>query len=535
MNIPKLTKAHKIAIFCWILVVIIILFLLATPVGDNSEPTQLDHNTVTTEKEALVETKAPARKKSSEPVVPRKIVKPKPFINNDSEMVSMQQLFAPYKQGSTHKPPHQEVKPIPVKDFAKMISAEIDSFSEADYKIIEMALLNADNLNIGTIGLEFINSKNEKLQLLGFELITRAAIKKPRFFQPNKFYMAFAEKGFAAEPFIREIIESTGDDFCREWACELYVDIFFHNTDKGDSRHQKLSKIKKQEEELLKRVVSLLKEEKKLKKIIAARHSLGGNIRQAWGKEKRYSLKLIEVMKLLDNLNSKNQYPTTQKIVQVINKYNFNYNILNHLDGKPIDLPPIPPEIKLTILANAVFGEKVENTFQWVHKKDGGFTKEEVKVAIAKNNQSQIQHMNKILRLIICAVLRGKLLLGLGNHELEILRYFCFANWDKKPVKWADNLLIIRNLKGKGAPLVLATKPDTEKILTGKGVTASNVIERNEEFYVPPQTSFIWFLPNGDYTLSVNKKNTVYKSADLLQFEDKKLRIKNHNLTIDIY
>lgn len=536
MNIPELSKSHKLAIFCLVALIIIIMIMCSTPLDDDFA-TSGKAKTVTTEKPKK---KKPVKKKAEKPAPepPKKpepvaVIKPQRFVNKDPEMVSLQALFAPYKHGKATT--EQEAKAIPLQQFAKLVETDIGSFSDTDFKIIETALLNADNLNIGTLGLAFVSSDKEKLKFLGLELMTQACIKKTEYFQPNKFYMAFAEKGFAAEPFITEIIESTRDDFCREWACELYVDIFFHNTDDSDSRHQKLAGFKQKEENLLQRILALLAKEEQMKKIIASKQSLGDQIRLAWGRENRYSLKLLEVTKLLDNLNAKNQYPTTQKVKKVIRKYNFNYDILNHINGKPVELPPIPPEVELKYLAHAVFGDKVANTFQWLHKKDGGFTKQDVKIALENKDQKQIKHMIKVLRHIICAVLRGKLLLGMGNHELEILRYFYFSNWEKRPVKWSDNQIFIRNMKGKGAPLILATKADTEKILTGKGVTSSNVEDRQVEFFVPPQSVFIWFVQNGEYILSVNKKNTVYKPEDLIHFDDKKIRVDNHNITLDIY
>lgn len=538
MKIPELSKTHKIAIFILVVLIVIILLIFAIPLGDKGTPSVNKDIPPETRVELITDKKNKLNKKLVQPNLKKKsaeTIKGKSFINKNPEKVSLAQLFAPYRKDKS-KAPDFAVKPMPVKKFAQMIIAEIDAFAEKDYKIIETALLNADKLNIGTIGLEFIKSENPKLQILGYELITKASIKNTQFFQPHKFFAAFAKKGFAAEPFITEIIESTQDDFCREWACELYIEIFYHNTDDMDSRHEHLTKVQQKEADLLKKIVKLLHNQKQIEKIIASKQNLGDQVRVVWGDKNRYPLKLLQIMKLLDNLNAKNQFPTTEKILKIIETYNFNYNILNHLNGEPVDLPPIPPEVELMYLANAIFGDKITNTFQWLHKKDGGFTKEEVKRALEKKDQKQIKHMNKVLHRIICAVLRGKLLLGLGNHELEILRYFYFGKWDKQQaLTWKDNLLIIRNRNGKGSPLILATKPDTDKILTGKGVTSSNVEDRQETFYIPPQSVFIWFAANGDYILSVNKKNTVYKPEDLIYFKDKKITLKNQNITIDIY
>ena len=539
MKIPELSSTHKIAVFCLFAIIIIIMLVLASPVGDKNAPAvkkELLHQAeeITSPAPGGVKTdNAETTVKSlHKDDTPQAIA----MVNDDPEKVSPAQLFARYRKADGGKVPEHAARPVPVKEFAQMIAAEVDSFSDKDFKIIEMALSDAVNLNIGTIGIEFAESENQKLQILGFELITKACISHPRFFQPHKFFAAFAKKGFAAEPFISEIIENTKDDFCREWACELYVEIFYHNTDDADNRHRQLAKIKSKEADLLQKIVKLLANTEQVEKIIASRQNLGDRIRAVWGNDNRYSLKLLQVTKLLDNLNTGNRYPTTQEILNIINTYNFNYNILNRVDGKPVELAPIPPNLRLKYLAHAVFGDKMDNTFQWVHQKDGGFTKGEVEKAVNQNNQQQIKHMNKVLNRIVCAVLKGKLLLGMGNHELEILRYFYFAKWDKQqPVQWSDRMIIIRNQTGKGAPLLLATKPDTAKILTGKVESSSQVEEKQEAFYIPPQSSFIWFVTNGDYHLAVNKKNTVYKPEDLIYFQDKKIRIDNTDIIVDIF
>jgi len=347
--------------------------------------------------------------------------------------------------------------------------------------------------------------------------------------------MIFAEKGFAAEPFITEIIESTNDDFCREWACELYVDIFYHNTDNNDGRHRKLAEIKKREQEIYRKIEKVLSSEEKVKKIVGSKQRLSDDIRYMWGKENRCSMKLLAVMKLLDNLNKKNQYPSRLQILKVIKTYNFNYNILNRVDGKSELLPAIPEIVQLKYLSDAVFKDNTANTFKWVHKKDGGFTREEIQLAVKNNDVKKIKHMNRILHTIISAVLRGKLLLGLGNQELELLRYFYFSTWDKQPFKWSNNLIIVRNMKGIGAPLLLSQKPNTEKILTGKGITASNAEEINKEFYIPPQSTFVWSAQDGEYILSVNQKNTIIRSENLLDFKEKKFTINKNNMTFDIF
>lgn len=543
IKIPELSKEHKLAIFILVLVIIIILVIMSTSTSKEAEiPPPAGTPAIPPSEESTGNLKPAVKLKGTkqENAEDRKITvqeMKKTKIPNltDPETVSMEQLFAPYRKQCGGTVPEKASVPMPVKQFAEMIIKEIDSFSPEDFKVIEKALLNADNTNIGAIGLEFISAKNEKLQILGYELITKTCVDKTDFFLPNKFYMAFASKGFAAEPFITEIIESTKDDFCREWACELYVDIFYHNSDSNDGRHRKLDENKQLEKEIYQKIGQLFDSEDSVKKIVESKQRIGDQIRQMWGKDKRCSMKMLEVMKLIDNLNEKNQYPTRQQLLKVISTYNFNYNILNHVDGKPVELPPIPDPIKLKYLANAVFKDGTTNTFNWLHKKDGGFTLEEVKTAVKNNEQEKIGQMNRVLQKIICVVLRGKLLLGLGHQELELLRYFCFAQWDHKPFQWDDNMIIIRNMSGVGAPLLLSQEPDSKKILTGKGIDSGIAEEKHQAFYIPPQSVFVWFAGDGDYILSVNQKNTAVRPEQLLNFDRKKFNLNKNNMTLEIF
>ena len=527
MKVPELSKTHKFAIFCLVASIVVILILFSTPTADDTSKV---------DEEKIIKPQAAKPGKKIKPIKkPAELPVEKGPIITDSEKVSMEQLFAPYRGNTQRKTSAAAGTPIPVKQFAQMIIKEIDSFSNKDFEIIEKALLNADNLNIATIGLEFIKSNQEKLQVLGLELITKTCTSKTKFFKPNEFFMVYAQKGFAAEPFITEIIESTNDDFCREWACELYVDIFYHNTDDIDGRHRKLTEFKDKEKKVYRKIVKVFASEENVKKIVESKQRIGDQIRLMLGKENRSSLKMLAVIKLIDNLNEKNQYPTRKQLLKIIQTYNFNYNILNRVNEKPVDLPPIPQKIQLKYLSNAVFKNNNTNTFKWLHKKDGGFTLEEAKTAIKNNDLKKIKYMNSVLHKIICAVLRGKLLLGFGNHELGLLRYFYFANWRDQAFKWERNIITVRNMTGIGVPLILSQKPDAQKMLTGKGLTTNMAEEKHEAFYIPAQSIFVWFADDGDYTLSVNKKNTVVRPENLLKFDDKKFNINKINMTFDIY
>ncbi|MBN1863797.1 MAG: hypothetical protein JW808_02730 [Victivallales bacterium] len=458
-------------------------------------------------------------------------------VHTDPSMVHLPTLFANFKDTGS-APPEESSKQIPVEQFAKMIEAEADSLPGQDFRTLEQALILSQNLDIATIGLDFVKSDNSRLRNLGFELLTVASTSNVSFFKPNEFYMAFAERGFASEPFLIEIISSAENDFCREWACELYTDIFYHNQNPEDPRRIQIDNVKKAEKILYENMSKLLGDRGQLEKMLAAKISPADQIRAAWGHERRYPLKLLQTVRILDNMNSGNIIASSSQAAKIVSTYNFNYDILNWLDGKPVPLPRMPDDILLKFMMHAVFADNTDNTFNWIHKKDGGFTREDAEKALASQDTTEIRRMAKELRKILCLVLRGKLLLGLGNHELQLLRYFYSAKWGHPgtcgyPGK--GKLLVIRNNTGRPAPLNLSSADaDPKKMLTGDRAGDMLTPEGSENFLVPSQSSFMWILPEGAFKLSVNKDNTVLKPEDLLVFETRILDVKDHDITVII-
>lgn len=457
----------------------------------------------------------------------------KASIGNKSKTDLLQQLFAPYKVSGKLKVWKNTKTLISAKQFAEMLIKEVDSLSSEDLKIIETALHNADNIDIGIIGLKCINSDNYALQALGFELLVDTCINKIRFFRPREFHDAFVEKAFETKPFILEIIENTNDDFCREWAYELHNEIFydFYNTKENRERRRRL---KLKEKKIYEKLKTLFSDSKKVQKIVASKQLLGESVRQTMGVQPRYTMKMRAVIKLLDNLNKKNIYATTQQLFKILKEDNFEYNILNRINNQPQNLPPIPDALRLRYLAKAVFNEKTTNTYKWLKKKNGGFGMEDVKTAIKKNDKAKITYMKNILWKYICAILKKQLPYGQGSRELEILRYFYFATWDKKHI-YDDNLITIRNHSSNAIALILSHEVNIEKMLTGKSIIASSMESRSEKFYIPAQSIFVWFVPDGDYTLSVDLEDKVIRGKKLLTFDDKKFSIEKFNMTLNIY
>lgn len=449
-------------------------------------------------------------------------------------LISLEQLFANGNNSTHQEIPKEAKKLIPLNEFAELLIKDIDKFREKEFIKIKTSLLNSKNIDIGVLAIEFLKCKNVKVKNFGLELLKETAINKSDFFKPNQFYMILAEMGFDAEQILDNIIQKTKHDFVREWASELYVDIFYNNTTDKDGRNRKIADIIEEEKVIYYKLKVIFINPGKVEKLVKSKQNLGKQIRQKWGSENRYTLKLLAVMKLLDNLTKENQFATSVKILKIIKTYNFNYNILNRLNGKPVELVKIKDEIKLKYLANTIFVNNTNNTFKWVDKKSGGFNKDDVSLAIKNKNSDKINAMTNTLKEIICKVLRGKLLLGLGNHELNLLRYFYSSNWNIDTLNQETKMLTISNMTGAGAPLTLSQAFSNEEVLTGAKLDIDNIEEKSCNFYIPSHSTFVWFIPNGNYALTVNKKNKTIRADNLISFKDKTFLIKNNNMSFDL-
>ena len=89
-------------------------------------------------------------------------------------------------------------------------------------------------------------------------------------------------------------------------------------------------------------------------------------------------------------------------------------------------------------------------------------------------------------------------------------------------------------MSGTGAPLILSQAPSNEDLLTGANLDVDNAEEKSCNFYIPSNSTFVWFIPNGNYSLSVNKKNDAIRADNLLYFKDKTFLIKNNNISFDL-
>ena len=421
----------------------------------------------------------------------------------------------------------------PAKDIADMIISKMDHITLDDLTELENLLLNSRELDTGTIGLRFIDSDIKVLSALGLELVSDVCITKTEYFQPNTFYSAFLRMGLQTEPFIVNIIRNTGNDFCREWACEIYVHMFCKVYADIETR-QKLIAIHRKEIRIYKNLKKFFKDPKKVEKLYESKQSLGNVLRVEWGKYYRYPMRLIAIIDLLDNLNKKNHNATVKLITKIIDAKNFDYNSLSNIYRHDRISPSTPEILSLRYLAKSVFKNDSTNTFQWLPKKSGGFSVEELKKAIKVNDKPRIYEMEKILHQFVCALLMNQLISGDGNREINLLKKFQFATWDKN-LEWDDCILTVHNKSKHSIPLILTKKANIEKILTGKGVTADSAEEKNLEFHIPSNIKFLWFVPVGDYQIDVNFKKCEVKDNTIFKFNSRKFSIDESNLTLNIY
>jgi len=416
--------------------------------------------------------------------------------------IILTEIFHGKKGIGTSSIPDKVKRAITVRELADIIIKETPRLSDEEFNTIKSGILESREFNPGKLGIYLTESGgNTRIANLGYQLITISCVKKTTYFKPESFFVAFAKLGFNAEPYINKIIFNTNSDFIRAWAAELYVEIFYHNADKADGRLRKLEKVMNIEKQIILKLKKIFSDPLQVKKVLES-ESLARQIRNTLGNENRYSLKLMQIIKLLDSMNKKNLYAVSKKILKTIEKDSYDYNILNFLNGKVLEMPKIPIKVKLKYYANAVFSENNQNTYHWVPKENGGFALRDIRRAFFDDNEQKMVAMLRIFREIICTVLKGKLLLGQGNKELELLRYFYFSKWNKKKIQWSDSLIVIDNNTGVSIHLALLKKMKAMDVLTGAAaLNQKNLEDRKEKFLVPPQASFVWFAPDGKFII----------------------------------
>jgi len=116
MQIPELSKTHKIALFCLILTLLIVLVLLSTPTTDNVNSKKIDEIMEPQPDKPVKEDKkvevteiksSPEAKKSIDPTVEKNKI----AVMNDPEMVSLVELFAAYRKSGKNNIPEKILFP----------------------------------------------------------------------------------------------------------------------------------------------------------------------------------------------------------------------------------------------------------------------------------------------------------------------------------------------------------------------------------------------------------------------------------------
>ena len=394
--------------------------------------------------------------------------------------------------------------------FIIKLKQDLPKFSDDKLAAMREQLLESDKVDPADFGLEFISSAEDKTKDFGLKLLRDICIKRVDAFRPNEFYKAFAKEGLPIGPLLSEIIRDTDDDFIREWACELWEDIYFHNSPADDDRHMEIAECKKKEENIYNFLKELLSKPDEIKEVEVKRGPLGDIIIKEWGTENRMPLKMIELISIFDMMDRKKPLPSVSKALNVLNTYNFNYDILGRMNNKPIERPALPDVVKLKKLSDAVLKKEFTDTFQWVPKESGGFTYRDLRRAVAADDRAEIKRMVGVFRKIITDILRAKLLIGLGQNELKQLRYFYQKTWGNKPFDWDNKMLVLNNTSGKRVLFLISREGSSEKPV---------------EFLIPSRDKFVWFLPDGRYSLKSSPKSDI-------GFLPKTINIKDDNVSI---
>ena len=439
-----------------------------------------------------------------------------------------------FQYNNKGKIPSQIKKTITLQEFADIIKKETPQISKNEFLLISETILKDKELDSGELGLYLYSlGHSDRISELGYHLITQSCITKIEFFRPEKFFIAFAQLGFSAEPFLNDIIFNTKSDFIRAWASELYVEIFYHNAEKTDGRYQKLADAKDAESAIMEKLGELFSKPEKVRNILKS-ESIGMQIRKAIGEENRYSLKMLQVLKMIDNLNSKNLFAVSKRLPEIIKNDSYDYSLFDYLDRKIEKKPLISPKAQLKYFTDAVFTDNISDTYRWIPEENGGFSLNDLSDAFKNNNTDKMFHMIKVFKEIICTVLKGKLLLGQGNRELKLLQYFYHSHWLKKNIEWNDSMIVIENNTGTTVHLVLQKRMKPIDILTGADILKKEQEneDRRENFLIPAFSSFIWFAPDGKFTLGSQEQ--LPDINNVVKFQDREF-VLSSSMHISIY
>ena len=375
-----------------------------------------------------------------------------------------------------------------LKRFVRELELNVKSMDDS---MIDMAIgniLNSELLNPANVAVALSNSKNAKCAEMGMGLITEICVTRPDILKPNKFLVAFAKRGINELPRISRIIDETNDDFTREWACELYVEIFFHNTPETTPRHKKLAELREKEQEIYKFTREVVSNSKNLKSLLKKNEHPGEIIREQWGVERRYTLKMLAILRGFDLLTNTTIEPIAARVAKIIDSNDMQYDILGRVNGITMNRPHIPLTVRLRVLSSAVFKDKHDNTDKWIPRKRNGFTKKELEFAVESRDSRKMRSMYHTLRGIVGNVLRAKLAIGLGNQEIILLRHFDQATFDGKAFRWNNKALTLINEAGGDVRLTIKHQSDE----SGKKIVKFTLFKNRK---------MVWFTPKGEFVI----------------------------------
>jgi hypothetical protein len=343
-------------------------------------------------------------------------------------------------------------------------------------------------------------SENAEVARFGLELMTSICVENPSAFDPNAFFMHYAAIGKKAFPYVAEIMDSTDDDFCREWACELFCEIFRHQAPTEDVAKERLDALAKRADATCARVKRFLSDSQNLKRLVKSGVDLSAPFRREWSGDARRPMKLMELLHLLDSIDTDNAEASALRGAKVVDTYNFNYSVLGRAGGEAVDIGPMPPVSARLKRLTAFLKRKRGARFEVFGFEP--FSIDDIAGAMRSEDDAKMKSFLGTLKALLGRVIRGKTLEGGGRRELELARRFDYAVWRGGRVFWDDDMITVRNDTRKGVTLLLKRKKAGGGGLALTPVAATEP-DGGKTFHVPARKTFVWFVPDGDYEMEL--------------------------------
>jgi len=387
-----------------------------------------------------------------------------------------------------------------VEEAVRDLSKVVPSFSTEEREAAIKRLSRAEVVDPATLAAELAQSRNAEVADFGMELMTEICVDNPAIFDPNVFFMRYAAAGSAALPYVAEIMDLTDDDFCREWACELFCEIYRHTAPEDSAAKARFDALAKRAEGTYAEIKRLLTDSRGLKDLVKSGFSLSEPFKREWRGDARRPMKLMALFHLLDSINSSNIEASALRGLRIIDTFNYNYDILGRVGGKPVPgtkvyLPTVARLKRLTAFLKKKRGKLV------YLPGIASISLEEIESAMQMGDAGEMRRILTSLKTALGAVTRGKLLAGRGRRELELARHFDYAVWNGKRIRWNDNMITVRNATSKGVGLLLSGSGGGAQLALSPASDGNHAASR--EFNVPAGKTFVWFLPDGGYKVEL--------------------------------